>query len=144
MYVPVSDVLYYSATGAGAWKVEGGGEPKRIAASQPDRPQTAVVSRSHLSSETQEFLKRLSIENMVPHGSSIKICVVAEGKADIYPRHGPTCLWDTAAGMAVAVEAGCCVVDLEGKDLSYNPADGIKHAGFLVYPSKLRDVIDNV
>jgi 3'(2'), 5'-bisphosphate nucleotidase len=137
VYVPAQDVLYYAAAGLGAWKAEGGGEPARIQARQVDKPERAVVSRSHLSAETEEFLKRLGVTEMVQHGSSIKICAVAEGKADIYPRHGPTCLWDTAAGTAIALEAGCAVVDLSGQPLTYRPADGIKKPGFIVHPKSL-------
>ena len=138
IYVPALDVLYYAAQGLGAWKVIGGdGEPKRIAASSCDKPSSAVVSRSHLSDETKVFLEKLGVAEMISHGSSLKICAVAEGKADIYPRHGPTCLWDTAAGTAIALEAGCRVVDLQNSDLSYDPKVGIKRPGFIVYPRQL-------
>ena len=137
VYVPVQDVLYYAAKSQGAWKVESDGVEQRIAPSRCERPATAVVSRSHLSADTEEFLKRLNVTNVISHGSSVKICAVAEGRADIYPRHGPTCLWDTAAGAAVAVEAGCAVMNLAGEPLSYDAGGGIKHSGFLVYPSGL-------
>ena len=138
IYVPAKDVLYYAATGQGAWKVEGEGRPAPIRASDCQVPRSAVVSRSHLSKETEDFLAELGITDTVSHGSSIKICAVAEGKADIYPRHGPTCLWDTAAGSAIAIEAGCRVIDLEGEPLSYNPADGLKRPGFIVYPRTVK------
>ena len=144
VYVPVKDVLYYAAEGLGAWKVEGGGAAQAITASDCDTPRTAVVSRSHLSEETEQFLERLGVTDTVQHGSSIKIVAAAEGSADVYPRHGPTCLWDTAAGAAVAREAGCVVVDLKGTPLSYNPAEGIKRPGFLVYPRKLAPLIEKV
>ncbi len=143
IYVPVQDVLYYAARGAGAFKCSGrNAKPQRIRASQCERPKRAVVSRSHLSQQTEEFLERLDVTEMVRHGSSIKICTVAEGAADIYPRHGPTCLWDTAAGAAIAVEAGCKVVGLDGKPLSYNPADGLKREGFIVYPASCSIAIE--
>jgi len=138
VYVPAQDVLFYAAAGMGAWKVEGGGEAHPIAARPVDRPQRAVVSRSHLSAETKQFLERLGITETIRHGSSIKMCAVAEGKADIYPRHGPTCLWDTAAGAAVAVEAGCAVVDLAGDPLSHDPAEGLKRPGFVVHPRTVK------
>jgi len=141
VYVPAKDALYYAARGLGAWKVEADQQPQRIRPSRRRRPRSAVVSRSHLSDETRLFLERLGIENTLQHGSSIKICAVAEGKADIYPRHGPTCLWDTAAGAAVALAAGCFVVDLAGAPLSYDLTDGVKRSGFLVYPPSLDDVV---
>ncbi len=137
IYAPALDVLYYAGRGLGCWKVDSGGEPVPVVASDCPKPRSAVVSRSHLSEETEEFLEKLGISDTVSHGSSIKICAVAEGKADIYPRHGPTCLWDTAAGAAIAIEAGCRVVDLNGEDLSYDPKAGIKRPGFIVYPSQV-------
>ncbi len=141
VYVPVQDVMYYGAKSLGAWKVSSAGQPVRIASSAAKRPAKAVVSRSHLSDETKEFLVRLGVTDMVAHGSSLKICAVAEGAADIYPRHGPTCLWDTAAGAAIAIEAGCNVVDLAGAPLSYDPSVGIKRAGFIVLPAQFANCV---
>jgi 3'(2'), 5'-bisphosphate nucleotidase len=91
-----------------------------------------VVSRSHLSPETSALLARLGVTETIPSGSSLKMCAVAEGAADIYPRLGPTRLWDTAAGAAIATEAGCDVVGLDGKPLRYHLTDGLLHPGFLV------------
>ena len=71
-------------------------------------------------------------------GSSLKICAVAEGTADLYPRFGPTWLWDTAAGVAIAEEAGCVVVGLGGESLSCDPAVAMKqHPGFIVNRAKM-------
>ena len=129
--VPVSRRLYLAARGHGARLVTGEGEVS-LAPAHVDRPRKAVVSRSHLSPPTEGFLTRLGITETTPCGSSLKICAVAEGVADVYPRFGPTCLWDTAAGAAIALTAGCAVVDLKGHPLRYDPANGIKHPGFLV------------
>jgi 3'(2'), 5'-bisphosphate nucleotidase len=129
--VPVSRRLYLGARGLGARLVDGASE-SRLTPASVDRPRTAVVSRSHLTPPTEEFLAHLGITETTPCGSSLKICAVAEGVADVYPRFGPTCLWDTAAGAAVATAAGCAVVDLKGRPLRYDPANGIKHPGFLV------------
>ena len=129
---PALGRTYYAARSLGAWKVEGDGQPQAIAASRCEKPRTAVVSRSHLSDETKAYLQRLGIADSVTFGSSLKICAVAEGAADIYPRHGTTSLWDTAAGTAIATVAGCSVVDLSGQPLRYDLADGLKHPGFLV------------
>jgi 3'(2'), 5'-bisphosphate nucleotidase len=90
------------------------------------------VSRSHLNQPTEDFLEHMGIRETTPCGSSLKICAVAEGAADVYPRFGPTSLWDTAAGAAIATAAGCDVVDLKGRPLRYDPARGLLHAGFLV------------
>ena len=129
--VPVNGRLYLGARGHGARLVDGGRESRLDPPGVP-RPRKAVVSRSHLTPPTEEFLARLGITETTPCGSSLKICAVAEGVADVYPRFGPTCLWDTAAGTAIATAAGCEVVDLGGQPLRYDPADGIKHPGFLV------------
>ena len=134
VYLPAADVMYAGLRGRGAWKTAPGGGPQPIAPSTAKRPRRAVVSRSHLDEQTERFLDSLGIAERVAHGSSLKMCAVADGSADIYPRFGPTCLWDTAAGAAVARAAGCKVTDLDGDELSYDPAGGLKHAGFLVYP----------
>ena len=138
VYVPAADELYYAASGLGAFKARGAARPARIAPSDRAAPRTAVVSRSHRSAQTEQFLKELNVTDTIERGSSLKMCAVAEGAADIYPRFGPTFLWDTAAGTAVAREAGCAVAGPDGRDLSYDLAGGIRHAGFLVCPERLR------
>jgi len=137
VHLPVLDVTYWGAAGLGAFKAVGRAAPQPIRASSARAPRSAVVSRSHLSPETESFLAKLGITEVIPHGSSLKMCVVAEGSADVYPRFGPTCLWDTAAGAAVAIAAGCRVVDLSGAALSYDVADGLKRDGFIVYPADM-------
>ncbi len=76
--------------------------------------------RSHPSPELEEYLKQIKVAEALPVGSSLKLCVVAEGLADIYPRLGPPMEWDTAAGHAVAEAAGAKVVTPEGAVLGYN------------------------
>jgi 3'(2'), 5'-bisphosphate nucleotidase len=129
--VPVNRRLYLAARGVGARLVDGETEAA-LAPGAVERPTRAVVSRSHLTPPTEEFLTRMGITETTPCGSSLKICAVAEGLADVYPRFGPTCLWDTAAGTAIATVAGCSVVDLSGRPLRYELAEGLKHPGFLV------------
>jgi 3'(2'), 5'-bisphosphate nucleotidase len=97
---------------------------------------TIVASRSHLSSETKEFidkqLKEKEDVEIIARGSSLKICMVAEGNADIYPRFGTTTEWDTAAGQAIAEEAGCVMQSLDdGNRLAYNKED-IENPWFVV------------
>jgi 3'(2'), 5'-bisphosphate nucleotidase len=129
--VPVTGRLYLAARGVGARRVDAG-VATPLTPPSVDQPQTAVISRSHLTPPTEDFLKRLGITETTPCGSSLKICAVAEGRAHVYPRFGPTCLWDTAAGTAIATVAGCAAVDLSGRPLRYEPRAGLKHPGFLI------------
>lgn len=80
---------------------------------------TVVASRSHRSPETDAWLARVRVAEMVSVGSSLKFCLVASGEADLYPRLGPTMEWDTAAGHAVLVAAGGAVVHLDGAPFLY-------------------------
>ncbi|ANB02749.1 3'(2'),5'-bisphosphate nucleotidase CysQ [Ectothiorhodospira sp. BSL-9] len=119
---PALEVSYLAARGVGAFKVEKGGEPVPIrVAGQPAEGVTwrVVGSRSHPSPDLAEWLETLGNHDMVPMGSSLKLCLVAEGAADVYPRLGPTCLWDTGAAQAVVEQAGGRVETLAGQPLSY-------------------------
>ncbi|WP_353851353.1 inositol monophosphatase family protein [Aquitalea sp.] len=89
--------------------------------SEPDVDTCRVVaSKSHLNSETRDFIDRLGQVRLVPAGSSLKFCRVAEGEADIYPRLAPTCEWDTAAAQAVLEGEGGRVLDLAGNPVSWS------------------------
>ncbi|MBI1210438.1 MAG: 3'(2'),5'-bisphosphate nucleotidase CysQ [Alphaproteobacteria bacterium] len=89
----------------------------------PSDGMIAVASRSHRDSKTEELLAHYKIADFITSGSSIKFCLIATGEADIYPRHGPTCEWDTAAGHAVLAAAGGRVTLLDGKTpLTYGHA----------------------
>lgn len=129
--VPAARCLFTGARGLGAHRDDGSGRVA-LTPSTTDSPRSAVVSRSHLSPATATFLETLGITEAVPRGSSLKICAVAEGAADVYPRLGPIRLWDTAAGVAVARAAGCDVMALDGHPLRYDPAGGLVHTGLVV------------
>ncbi len=129
--VPAAGSLYLAARGLGARRLDSQGETPLVTAPVA-RTRRAVVSRSHLTPETSALLTRLGIEESLSRGSSLKMCAVAEGAADLYPRLGRTMLWDTAAGAAVALSAGCAVVGLDGQPLRYDLARGLSHPGFLV------------
>lgn len=105
VYVPAFDVMYYGEKSIGSYKKEGEESAQKLETSEFEKPGSAriVVSRSHGDDTTVKKLKSLGIEvtEEVPSGSSIKFCLVAEGKADLYPRLGPTMEWDTAAADAV-------------------------------------------
>ena len=105
VYLPAKDVLYYATEQEGAFKIDGEGNKKRIYSTAADKSQPLKVmqSRSHGSDTLQEELSEygITIGDTVKAGSSLKFCLVAEGKADIYPRMGPTMEWDVAAGDCV-------------------------------------------
>ena len=122
VYVPAQETMYLGRLGAGAWKIEGNQEPVKIAVRAADESLglTVVMSRSHPSPELEEYLRDIKVAEAMPVGSSLKLCVVAEGKADLYPRLGPTMEWDTAAGHAVVEAAGGTVTQVDGAPLLYN------------------------
>ncbi len=85
---------------------------------------TVVASKSHGSAQRlDQYLSGHKVEKLIKRGSSLKICVIAAGKADLYPRFGPTCEWDTAAGDAILRAAGGIIKDFQGKPLVYGGAD---------------------
>lgn len=104
IYVPAKDILYWSDD-SGAYKIEGGTEVK-IEVNNKKRQRVAVRSKSHALPEEEVVLARYDVVDSISVGSSLKFCMVAEGKADIYYRHGPTMEWDTGAGQAILQAAG--------------------------------------
>jgi 3'(2'), 5'-bisphosphate nucleotidase len=132
VYVPVQDKTYLGCDGHGAELREGGSiTPIRVAVAS-GAPVRIVGSRSHRGSSLDTFLERLGETDMIPMGSSLKFCVIAEGRADIYPRLGPTSEWDTAAAQAVVEQAGGKVLELDGRPLSYNAKEDILNPWFVV------------
>jgi len=128
VYQPVTGTLYTAQKGAGAAKSTAGG-PATALSGGPHYLQQKLVrvvaSRSHMSPETETFIDALSKAGheveLTSAGSSLKLCLVAEGAADVYPRFGPTMEWDTAAAHAVALEAGRKVNQYpSGEPLRYN------------------------
>lgn len=105
IYVPVWGSTYYAVNDA-AYKIDSEGDKIALSVNNKKVDRIAVRSKSHASDEEQEVLDRYDVKDSISVGSSLKFCMVAEGKADIYYRHGPTMEWDTAAGQAVAEGAG--------------------------------------
>lgn len=132
IYVPVKETLYYGSLEGGAYKIEEVKEIDDINKQGVKLPKennsqkfVAVGSRSHMSAETEEFFSELKEQHgeidVVSMGSSLKICLVAEGVADVYPRFAPTMEWDTAAGQGIVVAAGKEIIDYKTKQpMVYN------------------------
>lgn len=137
VYVPVTGVLYYGAEGVGSFSTTVSHDFSKenvedifrqanaLPSSQQPAVYTVVASRSHNTPETDAFIEEKRKEhgevNLISSGSSLKLCLVAEGKAQVYPRLAPTMEWDTAAGHAVAKYAGCTVYNYETKqEVTYN------------------------
>jgi len=154
IYIPVTKVFYFAKRGVGAFtraytreldtleqdETLLAGSERLPLADALNRPFTVVGSRSHMSKETEEYINNLrnihTEISIISSGSSIKICMVADGRADLYPRFGPTMEWDTAAGQAIVEGAGGCLVDAEsGKPFRYN-RENLLNSSFIV---KLKD-----
>jgi 3'(2'), 5'-bisphosphate nucleotidase len=125
VHAPVLGVTYYAERGRGAFMQRGDAPatPIRAVLHAAGEPVKVVASRSHSDERTSALLARLGQHECVSMGSSLKLCLVAEGAAHLYPRLGPTMEWDTAAAHAVVNEAGGMVVDSAGDPLRYNKSD---------------------
>jgi 3'(2'), 5'-bisphosphate nucleotidase len=153
IFVPDRNTLYFAGRNLGAYKMEDGplgelpgtragskeeahtllaqivSQSIRLPVKSPQRPVLTIVgSRSHKNAELEAYVEEKRKEfgevEFISAGSSLKICLVAEGEADLYPRLGPTMEWDTAAGQAIAESAGASVVDFDTrKPLVYNKED---------------------
>jgi len=140
VHVPVQRKTYIGCEGYGAERRDADSPPQKIAVSEASRnPVRVVGSRSHRGASLDAWLEKLGACDMVPMGSSLKFCVVAEGGADVYPRLGPTSEWDTAAAQAVVEQAGGRVVTLDGKPMKYNMKSDILNPHFFVIGASDRD-----
>ncbi len=140
VHVPVTGVAYSAARGIGVFKREGG-QKKSIIVQKSSRYKPLVVgSRSHRSDALNAYLENMGQYEIVSMGSSLKFCLVAEGKADLYPRLGPTCEWDTAAAQCIVEQAGGHVLSLEdGQPLRYNQRESLLNPHFVVFGDPGKD-----
>lgn len=134
VYAPVLDRLYYGSTDDGAWRRDGDQTARPIQVIPRRRQPIRVAgSRSHAGDSLQRFLDNLGEHELLSMGSSLKLCLVAEGEADIYPRLGPTSEWDTAAAQAVVEAAGGRVTTLDLEPMRYNTKESLLNPHFLVF-----------
>lgn len=140
VYVPVKQLCYFGCTGQGAFKQEVDGSAEAIQARTGAPEQLTVVgSRSHKTGELADYLSKLGPHCLISMGSSLKLCLVAEGAADLYPRLGLTSEWDTAAAHCIVEQAGGHVCTLGGEPLRYNTKESLLNPYFLVYGDDSRD-----
>jgi 3'(2'), 5'-bisphosphate nucleotidase len=140
VHVPVTDTTYGGIPGEGAWRDRAGAAAEHIrAAAHAATPVRVVGSRSHRGDSLAGFLERLGAHQLLAIGSSLKLCLVAEGAADVYPRLGPTSEWDTAAAHAVLLAAGGAVSALDGTPLAYNTREQLLNPFFVAFGPRDRD-----
>jgi 3'(2'), 5'-bisphosphate nucleotidase len=140
VHVPVQNRSFYGFAKGGAFERTPEGEIRGIHVTSPaQNPVRVVGSRSHRGELVDAYLAKLGDHIMVSMGSSLKLCLVATGEADVYPRLGLTSEWDTAAAQAVVECAGGKVTQLDGSPLMYNAKEDILNPHFLVFGDTGRD-----
>ena len=121
VYAPYLKELFWALKDAGAWKIKDKKNKKRIKVSNINNKKRIVISRSHPNEKVTEYISQFKEYELIRMGSSLKLCCIAEGKADIYPRLGPTSEWDIAAAQCIVEEAGGTVLEYKkNKPLRYN------------------------
>lgn len=140
VYAPAKRLLYYAIPGTGAYRALAD-EPARpiVVTRYATSPIRIVGSRSHRGDSLDGLLSRVGSHELIAIGSSLKLCMVAEGTADLYPRLGATSEWDTAAAHAVVLAAGGFVTSTAGTTLTYNSHPELLNPHFLVYADRDRD-----
>ena len=140
VHAPVLGITWWGARGIGAFKRDHAGKVSMIhvrSLPEPGALWQIVASRRHGGDLLERFCSGLPPHQRVSMGSSIKLCLVAEGKADLYPRFAPTCEWDTGAAHAVVWAAGGEVLNAEtGQPLRYNQKSSLLNPWFIVYSRK--------
>lgn len=139
VHVPVTGVTYWGREGAGAFMSQAGQAPVAIRTRPANLERLVIVaSKDHAGPQVEALLKRLTTASTATMGSSLKFCLVAEGKADFYPRLQPTCEWDTGAAQCVLEAAGGAVTDTAGRRLVYNK-ERLLNPSFLAFGDPRQD-----
>lgn len=136
IYVPVTKELFYGSEKTGSFRIKDSRREKIRVKKSSNTNIRVVTSRSHPSNELNTFIKRIKNASIVSIGSSLKFCLVASGKADIYPRFGPTSEWDTGAGEAILKFAGGQTVTMDNAPISYNQKESTINPSFIAASSE--------
>lgn len=145
VYAPVTKVLYFASLTNGAYKQVNADTALQIHTRLLNLKQPIVAgSRSHADEKIQKFMLNLKHQigvtpELISMGSSLKICLVAEGLADVYPRLGPTSEWDTAAAHCVLSEAGGDMIDISGETIIYNSKSSLLNPYFFAKSGSAQD-----
>lgn len=140
IYAPVTKTLYVAARGLGAFRIDKDGTSTTLKTVRlpvkNERAIRLVASRRHRDAREADFMLRvqekMGATELATAGSAFKICAVAEGRADAYPRFGPTMEWDTAAGQVIVEEAGGMLLDEKGRVFTYNARESLRNGSFIV------------
>jgi 3'(2'), 5'-bisphosphate nucleotidase len=131
IYVPAKGTTYYASGPGEAYIVQDGEQATKMQTrAVPAEGLTVVASRSHRTPETDDYISKFNVAELISAGSSLKLCLLAEGKADLYPRMGRTMEWDIGAGQAILEAAGGVVETLDGARLGYGK-DGHDNPNFV-------------
>ena len=137
VYCPVTDILFWNDEERKVYKKENNKVVeirKRVSVNDNDKNLRVVVSRSHINDETNNYIKKLNEPKLISCGSSLKFLYIADNKADIYPRFGPTMEWDTAAAHSILSALSIQVINLDtGRELSYNK-ENLLNPYFIIKP----------
>ena len=131
VHAPAKNATYWGSPHGAFACTDGGGAHPIACRPMPAKGLVAVASKSHRNPELEAYLARFDLAESISSGSSIKFCLVAAGRADLYPRTGRTMEWDTAAGHAVVLFAGGSVTDMQGNELTYGKP-GFENPHFVV------------
>ena len=133
IHAPNFNTTYWGLIGGKAYRQLNNHKPEIIKVSELGEKIRIVSSRSHPSDKTNMFIKKISNHQIVKTGSSLKFCLIASGEADLYPRFGPTCEWDIAAGHAILESAGGKLLNKDRSIKRYNLSDSLINDDFIAF-----------
>jgi len=136
IFVPVTGEIYWGCRDFGSFYQDNNFSEKITVSNNQSASTKIVSSRSHVSPETKELLNKIGDYELINKGSSLKLCLVARGLADVYPRLGPTCEWDIAAGHAIVSNAGGVLMNISGEKIQYNKKEDYLNPYFIAASNK--------
>lgn len=145
VYIPVDDTLYFGQLNHGAFKLSTDGQKEAIAVAKEIPNELRIIaSRRHGNDVIEAYLKKFPDYEIIHKGSAWKLCLIADGIADVYPRFAPTSAWDTAAGQCIVEAAGGVVVDLQGEPLRYGNKETWLNPKFICCQPKMVPILEEL